>query len=89
MSDEFLIGLGCTSLGAVIGGIIAHYIANVSEFTLRSLVSVVAILGGAGVIKVFDIMGSPPNVYFWLYPVGLLLGLGTVASVHSQNTNSN
>ncbi|MBS0254777.1 MAG: hypothetical protein JSS36_06090 [Proteobacteria bacterium] len=76
----FVIGLGCWCLGAVIGGIVAHYIANVREFTLRGMTATVAVLGGAGVIGVFQLMGTPPTTAFWMYPVGLLVGLGMVAS---------
>lgn len=82
MFESFIIGFGCFSLGAVLGGIIVHYIALVKEFTLRGLTSVVAILGGAGVIKVFELMGTSPSELYWMYPVGLLAGAIVVGAVH-------
>ena len=84
MGEGFLIGLGCWALGATIGGIVVHYIANVKEFTLRGLTSTVAILGGAGVIGIFKLMGTPPTVAFWMYPVGLLIGAGFIALLYTK-----
>ncbi|PSO16951.1 hypothetical protein [Bradyrhizobium sp. MOS003] len=76
-------GIGCTCLGMVVGGIVAFYIAKVREFTLRGLTSVCAIVGGAGVLKIFELLGVPaePGVY-WFYPIGLLIGAGGLASLH-------
>lgn len=88
MGDNIIIGIGCWSLGAVIGGIVVHYIAKVHEFNLRGLTAVVAVLGGAGIIKVFEIMGTQPSVAYWFYPVGLLIGAGGVAALNISDDKS-
>ena len=85
MEPEVVIGLGCGCLGTLIGGIVAHYIANVREFTLRSLYSVVAVLGGAGVAGIFQLIGGEASVAYWWYPVGLLIGAGGIASLHFKD----
>jgi hypothetical protein len=82
MGAEFVIALGCFCLGAAIGGIVAHYIARVDEFNLRALTSIVGIFGGAGVLGVFTLIGTPPSVAYWFYPVGILVGLITIALLH-------
>jgi hypothetical protein len=88
MSDTVVIGIGCAALGAALGGIIAYYIAKVRDFNLRGLTSVVGILGGAGVIGIFKLMGGDPSVAFWFYPVGLLVGLGFVAAYFTNPTGT-
>jgi hypothetical protein len=78
-------GIGCGCMGMVVGGIISFYIAKVREFTLRGLTSVMAFLGGAGVLTIFDYLGAPtqPAVY-WFYPIGLFLGAAGMAALHYE-----
>lgn len=86
MSDDALIGLGCGSLGLLVGGIVAYYIARVKEFNLRGLTSVAAILGGAGVLSLFSYLPTapPPTMAYWWYPIGLLVGALVMALLHSR-----
>lgn len=85
MANAIMVGAGCFSLGAFVGALIIHYVANVREFTLRGLTGSLAIVSGAGVIGIFDLMDKhamlEANPYYWFYPIGLLIGGGTIASV--------
>jgi len=89
MANAIMVGAGCFSLGAFIGALIVHYVANVREFTLRSLTGSVAIISGAGVIGLFGLMDKhailEANPYYWFYPIGLAIGGGMIASLVFDN----
>ena len=83
MGAFLLLSLGCASLGIVAGGLIGHYVASTKEFTLRALASVLSLVGGASVIGIFKFLGGgDPGLAAWWYPIGILIGLGGIASLH-------
>ena len=87
--DSIVIGTACSCLGLFIGGVVAYYIAKVKEFTLRGLTSVVAVIGGAGVLGIFKYLGTPPTTAYWFYPIGLFVGAVVMALLHSRFADEN
>ena len=91
MSDNLLIGGGCLSLGLLVGGVIAHFIASAKEFNLRALTSVVAVIGigGAGLLGLFKYLGGPATAAYWWYPIGLMFGTTIIALLRSKFADRN
>jgi peptidoglycan/LPS O-acetylase OafA/YrhL len=73
--------VGCLALGALIGGLVCHFVVGVREFGLRELSGAVSILSGAGVIAIFHFIGGSGSFCeYWFYPVGLLFGFIVISS---------
>jgi peptidoglycan/LPS O-acetylase OafA/YrhL len=82
---DWVIIVGCLALGALIGGLVCHFVVGVREFGLRELSGAVSILSGAGVIAIFHFIGGGGNFReYWFYPVGLLLGFIVISSNYVQ-----
>ncbi len=80
-----MIGVGCSCLGLLIGGLVALFVVETERFNLGALTGAVSILGGAGVIAVFSLIGGPKSApEYWLYPVGLLFGAVIVALIKGK-----
>ena len=79
----WFVGIGCTCLGLLIGGLVALYVASTKQFNLGALTGAVSTLAGAGIIAVFHTLGGGNAAVpeYWMYPVGLLIGACVVASL--------
>jgi hypothetical protein len=78
--DAF-IATGALSLGLLIGGLVGLYVAGSARFDLKALTGAVSILGGAGVLAIFHILGNRADAApreYWAYPIGLLAGAGFI-----------
>ena len=82
MYEMIMIGIGCSCLGLLIGGLVALFVVETDRFNLGALTGAVSILGGAGVIAIFTLIGGPKGApEYWFYPVGLLIGATIVALI--------
>lgn len=83
---DWIVILGVTSLGSVIGGLVCHYVARTKIFRIKELSSAVSILAGAGVIAIFHFLGGGgAQKEYWFYPVGLLLGFIVIGSLNIED----
>jgi hypothetical protein len=85
--SELLVGVGCGSLGILIGGLVALYIVETEKFNLGALTGSVSTLAGAGVIAVFHMLGgkdAPADPAYWVYPIGLLIGAAFIAALKGK-----
>lgn len=63
---------GSMCLGVVIGWLIRYFLARFTEFNVRIFTSIVSVLCGGAIIKMFP---DPYQYAGWFYPIGLLLGV--------------
>lgn len=68
---EIIPPVGVTCLGIVIGWLVRYYILRFNTFNVETLASLISILLGAAIIKLFE---SDNKRLFWFYPIGLLIG---------------
>lgn len=64
--------IGATCLGIVMGWLVRYFLERFTQFNIRILTSVVSVLCGGAVIKMFP---DPFQYAGWFYPVGLLVGV--------------
>ena len=86
MGDSILIGASCLCLGMFIGGIVARYIAKAKELTARAISGLLAVICGAGVLGIFNLLGNPVTTAYWWYPIGLFAGGALTAAIHFDGT---
>jgi hypothetical protein len=78
-----VITFGTLSLGVLIGIFVAYFIFEIEKMDRGALFSAVGVLGGAGVVALFHVLGglhSENRPEYWFYPIGLLFGfvIGTI-----------
>jgi hypothetical protein len=79
---DWLVIVGAGSLGTVVGGIAWYFVAKMERLDIKTLSAVISIIAGAGVLKIFQaVAGSGNNLprELYGYPIGLLIGVVTVA----------
>jgi len=76
--EHVLVAVGACSLGILLGALIGIFVAQSEKFDAKALNSAISVLGGSGVIAVFHLVGGKGvtllDPWYWLYPVGLLVG---------------
>ena len=82
MDWDWVVATGASCLGVLIGLFVAYFIFELKVMNHKALHAAVGVIGGAGVIAVFHLLGGlhDPRSEYWLYPIGLLIGyiLGTI-----------
>lgn len=62
--------IGALCLGIVMGWLVRYFIRRFEGYTPQTLSSVVSIIAGGLIIKVFE----ADKTVWWFYPIGLFLG---------------
>jgi uncharacterized membrane-anchored protein YhcB (DUF1043 family) len=80
---DCLVSAGTLCLGLLIGILVAYFVFEVKTMDHTALYSAVGVIGGAGVIAIFHLLGgwhSESRREYWFYPIGLLAGyiIGTI-----------
>lgn len=72
---DLLVVSGVLCLGLLIGLLVGWYVNEAKSMTFPVLVGAVNILAGSGVLAIFHLISPAPTREYWLYPVGLLVGV--------------
>lgn len=77
LNFDWIVGIGASSLGAVIGWMAVRTFLSQAVPTVKVFGSIVSVLVGGGVLGFFRSLAPESSSirYLWLYPVGLLIGV--------------
>ncbi len=89
---DWLVAIGCASLGVLIGVMVRIYVARALTFGFAVLTGAISVLGGGGVAAIFTMLsrgfGSPAPREYWAYPIGLLVGFVWQALLEPDKSNT-
>jgi len=71
---NWIIALGASSLGIVIGILVAWFVLEAKEMNLKVLSASVTVLTGGAVMGLFQFLSHSQTSEIWFYPIGLLVG---------------
>lgn len=73
---DWFVAAGATSLGLVVGCLVAYFVEEAPKLTARVMYSATGIFGGSAIIAIFHVLsaGAGSAREYWGYPIGLLFG---------------
>ena len=74
---DWLVAVGSLCLGILIGILLAYFVFEAEKMDHKALYGAVGVIGGAGVIAAFHLLGGrhgESQREYWFYPIGLLAG---------------